>query len=224
MAGSDLPFVRADWFIATASRPPLYHTMLELPEQRQGPGEEAQRRRRERLPAATAWRGPGSPPAASRARTAWSIATSALHGAYWKSYDFKTNEGKGNLFRFPLGPNFTEQPVPRPGLRERRRRDHLQPAQRPARLFPHRRQGQAHRRRAGRGRQRRAEDLRHAGHRHRPVVHGLPQARRDSLQGHAVRRRGRRRRGPPQAGRADPAAGKDGPAAQRGREPCSSRP
>ena len=27
-----LAYVRADWFIATASRPPLYHELLQLPE------------------------------------------------------------------------------------------------------------------------------------------------------------------------------------------------
>src|SRR5262249_5052936 len=27
----DLPYVRADWFVATASRPPLYHDLLQLP-------------------------------------------------------------------------------------------------------------------------------------------------------------------------------------------------
>src|SRR5438270_690504 len=36
----------------------------------------------------------------------------ALYGAYWKSYDFKHNEGKGNLFRFPLGPAFGDNPFP----------------------------------------------------------------------------------------------------------------
>src|SRR5262249_22469831 len=31
LAGQPLPYVRADWFIATASRPPLYHSILALP-------------------------------------------------------------------------------------------------------------------------------------------------------------------------------------------------
>ena len=33
-----LPFVRADWFIATASLPPLYHEILDLAKNRQGVG------------------------------------------------------------------------------------------------------------------------------------------------------------------------------------------
>src|SRR5262245_23334617 len=32
------------------------------------------------------------------------------YGAYWKSYDFKSNAGRGNLFRFPLGPAFAGNP------------------------------------------------------------------------------------------------------------------
>ena len=32
--GCELPYVRADWFVATASRPPLYHDLLQLPVQR----------------------------------------------------------------------------------------------------------------------------------------------------------------------------------------------
>ena len=31
---------------------------------------------------------------------------------YWKSYDFRDNEGKGNLFKFPLGPVFEGNPFP----------------------------------------------------------------------------------------------------------------
>lgn len=30
----------------------------------------------------------------------------AVYGSYWKSYDFKTNEGQGNLTKYPLGPPF----------------------------------------------------------------------------------------------------------------------
>lgn len=31
LSGVELPYVRADWFIAVAARPPLYHTLLQLP-------------------------------------------------------------------------------------------------------------------------------------------------------------------------------------------------
>ena len=31
MTRTELPFVRADWFVANAARPPLYHDILQLP-------------------------------------------------------------------------------------------------------------------------------------------------------------------------------------------------
>jgi serine/threonine-protein kinase len=34
----------------------------------------------------------------------------AAYGAYWKSFDFKSNDGTANLFRFPLGPAFQDNP------------------------------------------------------------------------------------------------------------------
>jgi serine/threonine-protein kinase len=34
----------------------------------------------------------------------------ANFGAYWKSYDFKPNKNQGNLFKFPLGPTFPNNP------------------------------------------------------------------------------------------------------------------
>ena len=32
LSGTRLPYVRADWFVAQASRPPLYYALLQLPE------------------------------------------------------------------------------------------------------------------------------------------------------------------------------------------------
>src|SRR5262249_41207164 len=34
----------------------------------------------------------------------------ARYGAYWKSYDFKSSVGTGNVLRLPLGPNFAGNP------------------------------------------------------------------------------------------------------------------
>ncbi len=106
MAASDLPHIRADWFIATASRPPLYHTMLELPEDTKelekklnvNVDEDFQRNRLARAGFATS---------GVSAQNRLVDRHKAAFGMYWKSYDFKTNEGDGNLFRRPLGPKFT---------------------------------------------------------------------------------------------------------------------
>ena len=111
------------------------------------------------------------------------------YGAYWKSYDFKSDDGTANLIGFPLGPALRGQRVRRPGLRPRRRRDHLQPAQRPARLHAGQQQGPAHRRGADRGRPRQGRDVRLGCGGQRPVVHGLPRPRHEQgLQGRRARR------------------------------------
>src|SRR5262249_19253283 len=34
----------------------------------------------------------------------------SLYGYYWKSYDFKSNDGTSNLFQYPLGPTFKGNP------------------------------------------------------------------------------------------------------------------
>jgi mono/diheme cytochrome c family protein len=118
-AGTDLPYVRADWFVATASRPPLYHTLLydtllELPSSMKATDLEkklnvdvAQNFLRDQLTRA----GFTSSGVSSQNRLVERHA--AATGAYWKSYDFKTNEGTGNLFRFPLGPAFKGNPFPK---------------------------------------------------------------------------------------------------------------
>jgi serine/threonine-protein kinase len=107
--GTDLPCVRADWFIVTATRPPLYHKILDLPENvldlekaldvdvekaflndalvRAGmiqSGVSRQNRLIERLP--------------------------TRYGAYWKSYDFLENNDRSDMIQFPLGPDFGANP------------------------------------------------------------------------------------------------------------------
>jgi serine/threonine-protein kinase len=112
LAGCDLPFLRADWFVATASRPPLYHTLLDLPKD----ARELERQLKVDV------RGDFLRNKLARAGFITSGVSKqnrlvdrhdAVYGAYWKSYDFKTNEGTGNLLKFPLGPAFDENPFPK---------------------------------------------------------------------------------------------------------------
>jgi hypothetical protein len=112
------PVVRADWFVDAASRPPLYHDVLGLPESAtaleeallgvdaltnvknnkvrragfNGSGVSGNNRLLERheIPQGRQWPARGAK---------WSTAA-----AYWKSYDFARNVGRENLFAFPLGP------------------------------------------------------------------------------------------------------------------------
>lgn len=104
-SGCDLPWVRADWFVATASRPPLYHDLLQLPRQVR----ELEHKlnvdvldnfRRDALARA------GFARSGVSGQNRLVERHDAAHGAYWVSYDFGPDAGRGNLFRFPLGPDF----------------------------------------------------------------------------------------------------------------------
>lgn len=100
----DVPFVRADWFIATASIPPLYYDILDLPK--------TDRELEARLevnvggniknaPGRRVWRAGFNESGVSRNNRVVERHESP-HGAYWKSYDFKGNSGKQNIFTNPL--------------------------------------------------------------------------------------------------------------------------
>jgi mono/diheme cytochrome c family protein len=101
--GSELPYIRADWFIATASRAPLYYDLLDLP---------ATDRALERLLQVDAARDieelnvvrAGFNGSGVSANNRLIERHDAAHGAYWKTYDFSANTEKQNLFEHPLGP------------------------------------------------------------------------------------------------------------------------
>ena len=110
-SGTSQPFVRADWFVATASRPPLYHTLLDLPKHAQ----DLERSLKvdpeaDFLNDKLARAGFAKSGISSQNRLV--DRHPADYGAYWKSYDFRRSEGTGNLFRFPLGPVFDANPFP----------------------------------------------------------------------------------------------------------------
>jgi len=112
LTGCELCFVRADWFIATASRPPLYETILDLPadsrvlERRLGVDVEGDFLR-DRLARA------GFVTSRVSSHNRMVERHEAAFGAYWKSYDFKTDDGTANLLQFPLGPVFDGNPFER---------------------------------------------------------------------------------------------------------------
>jgi mono/diheme cytochrome c family protein len=105
----EIPYVRGDWFVATATRPPLYHAMLQLPKTA-GELEKLLRVdvtdnfRRDRL-ARAGFRASGV-----SAQNRLVERHEGLHGAYWKSYDFKPKRDRADLAQFPLGPNFRDNP------------------------------------------------------------------------------------------------------------------
>jgi uncharacterized membrane protein YgcG len=100
---SRLPHVRGDWFVFAASRPPLYHEVLQLPATDRELEKElkvnvAENIRRERV-ARAGFNGSGV-----SHNNRLIERHKAGNGAYWKSYDFSNNTDQRNLFAHPLGP------------------------------------------------------------------------------------------------------------------------
>ena len=100
--GSEVPAVQADWFVFTASRPPLYHTMLNLPETVQDLEERlhvhvAANLDNEKYVARAGFNGSGVSDN-NRLLERHSMDT----GAYYRSRDFASNSGVKNLFEHPL--------------------------------------------------------------------------------------------------------------------------
>lgn len=102
---TELPYVRADWFVAFGSRPPLYQDILQLPLtdrdlERLLRVDAALNIREERV-IRSGFNGSG---VAKNNRLL--ERHDAAYGAYWKSYDFSDNVDRQNLFERPLGPQF----------------------------------------------------------------------------------------------------------------------
>ena len=106
LTGCMLPWIRADWFIATATRPPLYHRILDLP------GTARELEERLKVDIAGSFRDP-RPDRIARAGFHKSGVSGqnrlverhrSAYGYYWKSYDFKPDSPRTRLTRFPLGP------------------------------------------------------------------------------------------------------------------------
>ena len=103
----ELPFVRADWFIATASLPPLYHEILDLPKTDKELETRLEVNVAENLknaPAVRVWRA-GFNESGVSINNRVVERHKSRYGAYWKSYDFAGNVGTQNIFTHPL--NFT---------------------------------------------------------------------------------------------------------------------
>src|SRR5262249_25659213 len=102
LSGSPLPYLRADWFVANASIPPLYQDILGLPktvrELEQMIGiEAAQDLAEEKNVARAGLRSSG----VSQNNRVLERHVSP-HGAYWKSFDFRSNLDDQNIFKDPL--------------------------------------------------------------------------------------------------------------------------
>ena len=99
-----VPFVHVDWLLATASLPPLYHAILDLPRT----DRELERelgidvdRNLQSAPGVRVWRAGFNDSGVSNNNRVIERHKSP-YGAYWKSYDFAGNLGTQNIFTHPL--------------------------------------------------------------------------------------------------------------------------
>ncbi len=109
LTGTRLPALRADWFVATVSRPPLYDQFLRLPESLRALEEKLSVHLEPNFARDILRRGGLISSGVSRHNRLVERHRTPF-GAYWRSYDFKTSAGRGNLLLFPLGPRFPGNP------------------------------------------------------------------------------------------------------------------
>ena len=104
---TEVPSVHVDWFIATASTPPLYHDLLSLPltdRDLETRLEVDVARNLVNAPGVRVWRAGFNNSGVSNHNRVVERHTSR-YGAYWKSYDFAGSVGTQNILTHPL--NFT---------------------------------------------------------------------------------------------------------------------
>ena len=104
---TDVPSVHIDWFIATASNPPLYHDLLSLPltdRDLETRLEVDVARNLINAPGVRVWRAGFNNSGVSTNNRVVERHTSR-YGAYWKSYDFSGSVGAQNIFTHPLNFN-----------------------------------------------------------------------------------------------------------------------
>ena len=100
---SNMPLVRVDWFVFAASKPPLYHAMLGIPDTDEQLEETLKVNVEANIDQEQAMRAAFNRSGVSQNNRLIERHKSP-YGSYWKSYDFGGNIGRQNLFEHPLGP------------------------------------------------------------------------------------------------------------------------
>jgi hypothetical protein len=103
LTGANQAHLRADWFVATAARPPFYHEFLQLPSSDRALERLLQVDAAANVQDDRVLRAGFNGSGVSRNNRALER-HDAAHGAYWRSYDFSDNTGRQNIFENPLGP------------------------------------------------------------------------------------------------------------------------
>ncbi len=102
----NVPFVHVDWFLATASLPPLYNDILGLPETDRALEAELDvdvAGNQQDAPGIRVWRAGFDGEASGVSQNNRVVERhESRYGAYWKSYDFAGGVGTQNIFNYPL--------------------------------------------------------------------------------------------------------------------------
>lgn len=106
LTSAGVPMVRADWFVATATRGDLYYEILDLPTNEKDLLEQLD------VDAESAFKDPhidliaraGFSKSGVSAQNRLVERLVGKSGMYWRSFDFGPDAGRGKLTRFPLGP------------------------------------------------------------------------------------------------------------------------
>lgn len=112
LSGTDMPLLRADWFVVTASQPPLYHELLGIPDHLskliakdylnvdlQG-----------NFVSGDLQRSGFAKSGVSKQNRMIERHTSTSTPYFWISWDFLPRNRKGDILQFPLGPEFKTNP------------------------------------------------------------------------------------------------------------------
>ncbi len=114
-SGVDVYAIRADWFIASASKPPLYHDLLGIPNNVAALEKGLDVRRIQNIQQKQVIRagfGAGRSGVSAQNRV-----IERHSGYYWISYDFQKENPRNDIMAFPLGPLAANlSPPDQPGL------------------------------------------------------------------------------------------------------------
>ncbi|MEI7702046.1 MAG: c-type cytochrome domain-containing protein [Planctomycetia bacterium] len=111
-SGAELPVLRADWFIVNATQPPLYHEIMDLPATLTVLEEQLELNLQQNFLDGRLQRSGFARSGVSRQNRLLERHTSPRTKYFWISYDFLPRRARGDLPRFPLGPQFDGHPFP----------------------------------------------------------------------------------------------------------------
>jgi hypothetical protein len=110
MSKSEMPYVRGDWFVATATRPPLYNKMLELPDNVDALEAKLGVNLVKNFMNGQLVRSGFGKSEVSPSANRLVERHDESFGGYWRSYDFLGGSPNSSLAQFPLGPDFKDNP------------------------------------------------------------------------------------------------------------------